>query len=90
MTTGLVTAIAVGGIALLCQVFSRAGNSQGAQQMARVDIEQTDFSAQRRYWRGRYWAYRGGYWRGRSPCWRGRYWAPRYAWGPRYRYWGPR
>lgn len=86
--TRLVTAIAVGGVALLL-AFSAPATAKVRADGA-SNIEQTDFSAQRRYWRGRHWAYRGGYWRGRHWGWRGRYWAPRYAWGPRYRYWGPR
>ena len=90
----IVTAMAVAGVALLLALPAPATAKVRADGAS--NIEHTEFSAQRRHWRGhrhwrgnRHWAHRGG-WRHRHSGWRGRYWGPRYAWGPRTRYWGPR
>ncbi len=92
--TKLFTAMAVAGVALLLTL--PAPTTAKARTDGASNIENTEFSAQRRHWHGRrhwrghrHWAHRP-YWRGRHWGWRGRYWARPYAWGPRYRYWGPR
>ncbi len=86
--TRLFTAIAVTGVALLLVLPAPATAKPRADGAG--NVEQIDFSAQRRHWRGhRHWGYRHG-WRHRHWGWRGRHWGRPYAWGPRYRYWRPR
>ena|SRR6185295_12083773 len=48
--------------------------SAAEQKPGLSNVQSTDMSAQRRHWRGRYYARR--------------YWAPRRYWGPRYGYYG--